>query len=67
MNNRRGVWYVLSMLSLPLLFLARLGHFGPQARDESAVAAGDWAAYGRVLLTVLAVIALGVRLGLLSC
>jgi hypothetical protein len=59
MNDRRGLWYVLSMLSLPLLFLARSGHFGQQAKAESEVAVEDWAGYGRVLLSLLAVIAFG--------
>ncbi len=53
MNNNRGVWYLLSMLSAPFLLLARTGRFGRQAQEESNVAMQDWAAYGRVILPVL--------------
>jgi hypothetical protein len=64
MDNRRGWWYLLSLASIPFLFLAHVGLFGKQAREESDVAVSDWVAYGRVLLVVLAAIVVGVVIGL---
>jgi hypothetical protein len=59
MNHNRGPWYLLSMLSMPFLFLARTGWFGRQAQQQSDAALQDWAAYGRVLLPVLTAILVG--------
>ena len=56
MDKRHG-WWLMSIVSTPLLFLARTGLLGAQAREESEVALEDWAAYGRVILPVLAVVA----------
>jgi hypothetical protein len=61
--DNRGWWYLLSLVSAPFLFLARTGLFGKEARDGSEAALSDWAAYGKVLLSVLATIAVGVAVG----
>ncbi len=64
MEDRRGWRYLISLLSFPFLLLARTGLFGQQAHEESEVAVGDWASYGRIVLIVIAVVALGVMIGL---
>ncbi len=45
--ERRGFWYALSALSPVLLFLGLKGRLGPDAREESATALGDWARVAR--------------------
>ncbi len=61
--DRRGWWYLLSVLSTPFLFIARSGLFGRDAREESDIALGDWAAYAHLFLPALATILVGVVLG----
>jgi hypothetical protein len=40
-ENRRGRWYLLSLISFPILFLALKGYFGEEAQEESQVALAD--------------------------
>ncbi len=61
--DKRGWWYLLSILSAPFLFLMRSGLFGRDAREQADIALGDWAAYGRLVLPVLATIVVGVVIG----
>ena len=41
MDNMRGRWYWLCVLSFPLLILALRGMFGQEAKEESEVALAD--------------------------
>jgi hypothetical protein len=61
----RARWHLLSLISMPLLLLSLSGLFGPQAREEAQVAAGDLAAYGRFILPLAAVVGTGVVLGVI--
>ena len=56
MNDRRSLWYLISMFSAPMLLLGLTGLLGQQAKSEAEVAFGDWAAYGRIVLMALALI-----------
>jgi len=42
-ENKRGRWYLLSLVSFPILFPALKGYFGEEAQEESGVALRDLA------------------------
>ncbi len=65
MGTRRGWWYVLSVVSMPFLFLTRMGMFGRQAQAEADTAISDWATAAAAILTVLVAIAAGIALAML--
>jgi hypothetical protein len=63
--SNRGRWHLLSLFSMPMLLLSLSGLFGPQARDEAELAAGDLAGYGRIVLPLAAVVVIGILAGVI--
>ena len=64
MKSKRGWWWLLSVISLPILFLALRGSFGGEAREEAEVALGDWqrlarSPLGYAILVVIAIVVVG--------
>ncbi len=66
--DRRAWWWLISVTSLPLLFVSLTGVLGPDARDEASVALADWQRAAKspvgqaVLFLVLAIVAVAVVL-----
>jgi hypothetical protein len=61
--NDRGRWHLLSLFSMPILLLSLTGLFGARAREEAQVAAGDLAAFGKIVLPLLGIVVLGIVIG----
>jgi hypothetical protein len=61
-ENKRGWWWLLSVISWPILILALRGSFGEEAKEEAEVAFGDWSRMARSRLgyAILIVIAIAV-------
>jgi hypothetical protein len=61
MENKRGWWWFLSIVSFPVLFLALRGSFGEEAKEQAEVAFEDWSRMARsplgyAILIVIAIV-----------
>jgi hypothetical protein len=70
MENKRGWWWLLSVISWPILILALRGSFGEEAREQAEVALGDWSRMARsrlgyAILIVIAIVVVAAIVALL--